>query len=116
MMLIFVVWGFYVKGLLIFWFDPLVYVYEILTIVLLAESLLLLAVILSWINYHLFLHRSKKPRKRIPYRTWDYHTDWLRYTVTADFKALATVKVIMIQVNKAKKTKIYLSVENPKHG
>lgn len=113
LILISIIWIFYIKGLTIFWFNPIGYVYKTLAIAIFAECLLLFAIILSWITYHVFLHRSKIPRTHVPDKTWSYHKDRLQYEVIADFQVLSAAKTISLHINRDKKTKIYLSRENP---
>jgi len=113
--LISIVWIFYIKGLTVFWSNPIEYVYKALAIAIFAECLLLFAIIVSWITYHVFLHRSKIPRTHVLDKTWSYHKDRLQYEVTGDFQALAASKTISLRINRDKKTKIYLNGENPGH-
>jgi len=99
-------WGLYLAGLTHVWISPK-YIFEGLEIILGAEFILLLTLTMSWIKYHLILHRAKGPRTHIPIRSWKYDYDWLGYEVVADFKALKEAHFIVVQICPEEKKKVY---------
>lgn len=99
-------WGIYFCGLFTVWISPKD-IYEGVSIILLIEIGVILLATISWMKYHLFLHKKKGPRNSITAAKWDYKEDWLGYKTSMNRAFIKKAKIITIDCDHEKKIKYY---------